>query len=277
MEDSVVSGTEVRAGMEIKASGAPATVKSALRVLLLIELLTEEPDGLTFVQLCERLNFPKSSAHALLLTMRERDHLKLDQQGRYRLGIRIWQAGQACMQVFDIATAARPHLQAVRDELRETVQLAVLDGIENVYLAKEDSDQRLVLQSRVGVRLPAYATGLGKVLLSGLSDDEVLARLSATDIQTFTPNTITKPSKLLAQLRKIRQQGYGMDYGEHTQGVICVAVPVKDAVGEVIAAISVSVPEIRAGLEFQRRAVEVLTREAASLSFYVGNFGLATL
>jgi IclR family KDG regulon transcriptional repressor len=264
MEDSVVSGTEVRAGMEIKASGAPATVKSALRVLLLIELLTEEPDGLTF-------------AHALLLTMRERDHLKLDQQGRYRLGIRIWQAGQACMQVFDIATAARPHLQAVRDELRETVQLAVLDGIENVYLAKEDSDQRLVLQSRVGVRLPAYATGLGKVLLSGLSDDEVLARLSATDIQTFTPNTITKPSKLLAQLRKIRQQGYGMDYGEHTQGVICVAVPVKDAVGEVIAAISVSVPEIRADLEFQRRAVEVLTREAASLSFYVGNFGLATL
>ena len=139
-----------------------ATVKSALRVLLVIELLTDEPIGLSFAQICKRLGLPKSSTHALLRTMKERGHLDLDQTGRYRLGIRIWQAGQAHTQGFDLAAAARPYLQVARDELHETVQLAVLDGFENVYLAKEDSDQRLVLQSRVGSRLPAYATGLGK-------------------------------------------------------------------------------------------------------------------
>jgi DNA-binding IclR family transcriptional regulator len=166
---------------------------------------------------------------------------------------------------------ARPYLQRARDELRETVQLAVLDGIENVYLAKEDSDQRLVLQSRVGARLPAYATGLGKVLLSGLDDDEVLARLSRMELRAFTAKTIIDPVRLLTVLHKVRENGYSMDYGEYTEGVICVAVPVRDHHSRVMAAISVSVPEIRANLEFQQKAVEVLGREAARLSAVIGH------
>jgi DNA-binding IclR family transcriptional regulator len=203
-------------------------VKSALRVLLIIELLTDEQDGLTFAQICEQLNLPKSSAYVLLQTMKERGHLDLDKAGRYRLGIRVWEAGQAWTRGFDLAAAARPYLQSARDELGETVQLAILDGIEIVYLAKEDSDQRLVLQSHVGARLPAYATGLGKVLLSGLSDDEVLARLSTTAPVAFTPHTIVDPPTLITELQTVRRNGYGMDYGEYTQGVICVAVPVSN-------------------------------------------------
>lgn len=247
-----------------------ASVKSALRVLLIIELLTDDQDGLTFVQICERLSLPKSSAYALLQTMKERGHLDLDDGGRYRLGIRTWEAGQAWTRGFDLAAAARPYLQLARDELGETVQLAILDGIEIVYLAKEDSAQRLVLQSHVGARLPAYATGLGKVLLSGLGDDEIIARLSTTALETFTPHTIVDPSTLMAEIQKVRLNGYGMDYGEYTQGVICVAVPVFNDLAAVTTAVSVSVPEIRAGLEFQQRAVEVLTRAAKDLSTVVG-------
>ena len=242
-------------------------------MLLVIELLTEEPAGLTFVQITERLALPKSSTHALLRTMRERGHLTLDDAGRFRIGLRIWQAGQTHEQAFDLAETARPHLRAARDELRETVQLAVLDGIENVYLAKEDSDQRLVLQSRVGSRLPAYATGLGKALLAGLSDDEVIRRLDHEPLRRFTDSTITRPSDLLAALDEIRHRGYSTDHGEYTEGVVCVAVVVHDHSGGVAAAMSVSVPAIRADDEFEARAVKVLAREAAGLSAALGYAG----
>jgi IclR family acetate operon transcriptional repressor len=118
--------------------------------------------------------------------------------------------------------------------------------------------------------LPAYATGLGKVLLSGLHDDEILFRLSATTLESFTPHTVVDPQGLIAEIGKVRQLGYGMDYGEYTQGVICVAVPVFNEDAAITTAISVSVPEIRAGLEFQQKAVDVLTREAKHMSTVVG-------
>ena len=249
-----------------------ASVKSALRVLLILELLTDEPAGLTFAQICARLGLPKSSTYALLRTMKDRGHLDLVESGCYRIGIRIWQAAQARTHGFDLAALARPHLRAARDELRETVQLAVLDGVENVYLAKEDcEEQRLVLQSRVGARLPAYATGLGKALLAGLDDSEVLARLSSTHLEAFTSTTIAEPAKLLKVLHEVRRCGFSMDHGEYTEGVVCVAVPVRDHCGVVTAAISVSVPDIRADRNFQKKAVEVLTREATGLSALLGH------
>jgi IclR family KDG regulon transcriptional repressor len=245
-------------------------VKSALRVLLVIELLTEEPEGLTFAQITDRLSLPKSSMHALLRTMRERGHLALDEESRYRIGLRIWQAGQTYEQAFDLALASRPYLRAVRDELQETVQLAVLDGIENVYLAKEEADQRLVLQSHVGARLPAYATGLGKALLSGLPDEEVLRRLASGGLRRFTANTITRADDLLAELAEVRRRGYSTDHGEYTDGVTCVAVPVRNHNGEVVAAVSVSVPVTRADDGFEERAAKVLAREAANFSATLG-------
>jgi IclR family transcriptional regulator, KDG regulon repressor len=262
---------------ELSSGAGSQSVKSALRVLLIIELLTEIPNGATFVQICEMLDLPKSSAHLLLRTMTERGHLTFDETTRcYRLGIRIWQAGQAHLQGFDLASLARPFLQAARDSLRETVQLSVLDGIDNVYIAKEESEQRLVLQSRVGARLPAYTTALGKVLLSGLTDEDVLSRLSNTEMHAFTPNTITQPVELLTVLSEIRVRGYSVDNGEYTLGVVCVAVPIRNHKGAIVAAISVTVPEIRADHEFQRRSVEVLTQVAANVSSTLGFPGAST-
>lgn len=254
---------------------APAdAVKSGLRVLLILELLTDNPAGLTFGEVCERLKLPRSSAHGLLHTMRDRGFLDFDKEGRrYQLGIRTWQAGQAYMRGINLATTSRPYLQAARAALGETVQLAVLDGIHNVYLAKEDADQLLILQSRVGARLPAYATGLGKVLLAGLDDDEVRRRFDGVRLQRFTTKTITNLTRLLSELARIRIQGYGTDHGEYTAGVECVAVPVRDHEGDVVAAISVSVPAVRGGAELSRRAVEVLTSQARALSSVLGYRG----
>jgi DNA-binding IclR family transcriptional regulator len=251
-------------------------VKSALRVLLIIEQLTDEPEGLNFVQICERLELPKSSAHALLRTIKKRHHLDPNQAGRCRLGVRVWEAGQAQMRGFDLATAPCPCFQTARDELQETVQLADLDAIEVLYLAKENSDQRLVLRSHVGAPLAAYAIGLSMVLLSGLSDEKVHSRLATTVSHAFTPTTITEPAKLLSEFEQERRRGDGTDHDEHSQGVTCNAVPIYNEDSTMVTTIRVSVPEIRAGTDFKERATEILARVASGLSALLRRSALAT-
>ena len=246
-------------------------VKSAGRVLDLIELLTHYPDGMQFTELLAATRWPRSSLYGLLRTMSDRGHLDLDESGgRYRIGLRVWEAGQAFLRALDLASISRPHLERARDLINETVQLAILDGFENVYVAKVESSHHLRLQSEVGGRLPAYATGLGKVLLAGLPPVEFERRLAAVELRPFTEATITDPDVLRVRLAEIRTRGYGLDEGEYTVGVFCVAVPVRGAGGETVAAVSSSVPTVRATSGIQERMVGVLTETAAGISADLG-------
>jgi DNA-binding IclR family transcriptional regulator len=246
-------------------------VKSAVRVLAIIRLLTAETNGVKFSDVCEHLELPKSSAHALLGTMIDEGFLTIDPNTRvYRIGVRLWEAGQTYVQSFDLPRVARPFMEAVQDALRETVQLAILDGTDNVYVAKVEADQRLALQSRVGTRLPAYATGLGKVLLAGLSDTEIRRRFQDVHLEAFTDRSITDLETLLHLMGEIRVKGFGTDDGEYTPGVVCVAVPVRQHSGEVFAAMSVSVPEVRSSTELRRITLEVLLEQANAMSAELG-------
>jgi DNA-binding IclR family transcriptional regulator len=168
---------------------------------------------------------------------------------------------------------AEPRLgeqRRVRDALDETVQLSVLDGRFNVYMAKLDGQQMLVLASEVGRRLPAHATGVGKVLLAGL-DHAALERLfSNVKLERFTKNTLTDKAALYRRLKIIRDVGYGTDEEEYTIGVRCVAVPISDQRGQVIAAMSVSVPVIRFDDEISTRALTLLLSAASELSAALG-------
>ncbi len=246
-------------------------VKSADRVLLLIELLTKNRDGLTFTELQELTELPRSSLYGLLRTMAERHHLQFDPHNQgYRIGVRLWEAGQAFNSGVEIEQVAIPHLQHARDELDETVQLAVLDGIENIYVAKVDASHALRLDSFVGARLPAYATGIGKVLLAGLSKPEVERRLAKTELIQFTDTTISDINSLHEALEQIRQQGFAIDDGEYTVGVHCFAVPVLDVSGDVVAAISASIPSPRLSNGIETRAVDVLQQAAREISAQLG-------
>ena len=274
------SGLSVKPVGDGAPSGALTTrnggegVKSAARVLAVIRMLTSEAGGVTFGNICERLKIPKSSAHALLATMTDQGFLMIEPNTHmYRIGVRLWEAGQTYIQTFDLPSIAQPFIETVRDVLEETVQLAILDGIENVYIAKVNSDQRLDVRSRVGNRYPAYATGLGKVLLAGLNDVELRHRFEGVDLEAITDRTITDFEKLLKVIHEVRSKGYGTDNGEYTRNVICVAVPVRQHSGEVIAAMSVSVPEVRSTRESGRLALQVLLDQADAMSTALGYRG----
>ena len=221
-------------------------VKSARRVLDVLEFLARTQDGATFAEISVSLGLPKSSLHGLLWTLQQRGWITLDEKTRgYRTGIRAWEAGQGFLHSVDLIQAAGPHLHAARHELDETIQLAVLDGTEVVYVAKVEADHPLRLVSKVGVRLPAHATGLGKVLLAALPQDELTKRFKNVKFRQFTDHTVSDLRSLKLELLKIQRAGYGEDDGEYTEGVFCVAAPVWNHSGNVVAAMSCSVPKSR--------------------------------
>lgn len=246
-------------------------VKSAQRALRILELLTSQERGLTFGEIADALRYPRSSLHGLLWTMSDEGWLELDPATRrYSLGIRTWEAGNAYLRAVDLADRARPYMERVRDALEETVQLAVLDGRYNVYVAKVDGTQRLTLASAVGRRLEAHATGLGKVLLADLTPEELEERIGGVTLERFTANTITDPEELRRELALVRRRGYALDQEEYTAGVRCVAVGVRDHTGRVSAAMSVSVPTVRFNRRRQQEAIDLLTEAARDLSAALG-------
>ena len=145
----------------------------------------------------------------------------------------------------DVVSLAQPLMDELTAVTTETVQLARLEGLDNVYLAISESPHPMKLVSSVGKRLPAHATGLGKVLLASLDDDELDRRLSGVTLARFTERTITDRKVLLAELKRVRSRGFGYDNEEYVIGCRCVAAPVRDGADRVIAAMSVSVPTPR--------------------------------
>jgi DNA-binding IclR family transcriptional regulator len=231
-----------------------SAVKSADRVLAVLDLLAARGPS-TFSEIVAALGLPNSSAHNLLQTMIRRDYVELDPEGRrYRLGLRLWQVAQAYVADRDVVGIARPLMQQVVDATQETVQLARLDGIENVYLAIAESPHPMKLVSRVGARLLAHATGLGKALLAGLPPDEARRRLASARLPALTPNTITDPDALMAELAAVRERGYAMDDEEYVIGCRCLAMPVRDERGQAAVAMSVSIPTPRHTPELAERA-----------------------
>jgi DNA-binding IclR family transcriptional regulator len=246
-------------------------VKSAARVLDLIEGLAAAPDGASFSDLARQQHLPKSSLHGLLAVLTDRGYVTFDPQRRtYSLGIRVWEAGQAYLHHRDLVTEALPVMERVVAQINETVQLAALDGIENVYLAKVDCSHPIRLQSEVGKRLYAHATGLGKVLLAFLPEAELHARLDGVTLPAFTDNTVRELDDLLAVLKVVRDRGYAIDNQEYTPGLMCVAVPVFDLNDRVIAALSASIPLLRAGEEQVETALRAIAAASSDLSHRLG-------
>lgn len=250
-------------------------VKSARRALEILEHLATLERPASFSEIATSLGYPKSSLHGILRTLQVAGWLEPTGHGQYTLGIKTWEVGHGYLRAADLAGRARPFMQRISRELNETVQLAILDGIDNVYIGKVDGNQALVLQSDVGRRLRAYATGIGKVLLAGLGTQDLLARLGDGPLTRYTHHTITSVDALLEELEQVRRQGFAEDNEEYTVGVRCVAVPVYGPGGQVVAGMSVSMPTVRLTRERRDQALALLRDGARDLSHALGHLPTA--
>jgi len=246
-------------------------VKSADRVLDIIESLAASPNGLGFTELATALHIPKSSLHALLAVLTDRRFVEYDAvRRRYTLGLRTWEVGQVYIGHRDLLGIAMPAMQGVVDAVNETVQLAILDGVENVYLAKVDCTHPVRLQSEVGKRLYAHGTGLGKALLAGLPDAELEHRFATTTLPRLNARSINDLSHLLRVLETVRALGFAVDDQEYTAGLRCVAVPVLGIDGQTTAALSASIPLTRASQEQMEAALRAIARASIDISRQLG-------
>lgn len=245
--------------------GGHQVVKSADRALLVLELLAGGRQRLSAI--AELLGLPLSSVHGLLGTLVQRGFVEFDPASRtYGLGLTAWTVGHSYAGHRDIVNLALPRMEQLARETGETVQLSRLDGTDNVYIAIAESPQPMKLVSAVGMRLPAHAVALGKVLLAGLERAELHRRYPGGELHRCTENTLPDADSLFAELDLVRERGYATDDEEYAIGCRCVAMPIRDRSGAVIAAMSVSAPTPRCGPEWG-----VNTR--ASLSGVVGRLG----
>lgn len=244
-------------------------VKSAERSMEILELLTGSDRGMTHAEILAVLGYPRASLHGLLHTLTARGWLERSvDQRHYHLGVRCWEAGNTYQRAATLVQRATPFLEHLRDQLDETVQLGVLDGIEVVYIAKESGSKLLTLASDIGRRLDAHATGLGKVLLADLAPEEVDRRYRRHHLTRFTSRTLTTIDALNTELEAVRRRGYARDREEYTIGVTCVAMPLRDGSSKCIAALSVSVPTVRGSV--LREAYPLLDEQCRALSASLG-------
>lgn len=247
-------------------------VKSALRVLDIFELLVQHPSGLSLSEICAQLELPKSSAHALLMTLVKRGYLRQGRRERsYRLGPALFEIGSAYISSTDLITDGQAVVSEVARTCDETVHLAVLDGADVLYVVKEEGTRTIRMVSAVGKRFPAYGTGVGKILLSVLDDDALAERFPAgRPLMALTPKTITDPETLRAEVAAIRSRGYALDFEESTPGLCCVAAPVYGADGSIIAGMSISVPSVRFTPSRRDELLALVQTQARRLSAILG-------
>lgn len=240
------------------------TVSNALRVL---EMFSEE-DEIGVSDLSRRLSLHKNNVFRLLATLEENGYIEQSARSeRYRLGTGCLELGRAFARGNTLLRVARPILEELCKTLGETVHIATLRNGEVIHLDAEVPDQLITTTSRVGLRLPAHNTALGKVLLAGMDLEArsafVAESLTDTKLAPRTENSIMDPHKFVEHLSSVALQGSAVDMEECEVGLRCVAAPVHDEAGRVIAAISASGPSFRLSQDHLLGSVAPTIVEAA--------------
>jgi DNA-binding IclR family transcriptional regulator len=226
-------------------SSARYTVDAAAKALELLSVFSFRESRLSLADLASRTGIPRATAFRLLSTLEQSGFLD-KVHGAYQLGIKCFVLGNIVAGGLDLRETARPHLAALRETTRETTQIAILDHWQVVYLERMLSSMSVgYMRSRAGAILPAYCTGLGKTLLAFRPEAEVQAWAATQKFAALTPRTITSAKRLLKDLAVIRERGYGLDEEEREKGVSCIAAPIANHNGDVVAAISVAGPTER--------------------------------
>ena len=214
-------------------------VQSVERIFQLIESLAAHPAGAGLQRLAQDTGLAKSTVHRLLASLVSLGYAAQDENGRYRLTLKMFELSSGIVNSMDIMDVAKVHLERLAQRTGEAVHLVIRDGQDIVYIYKTESGP-MRMSSRVGLRSPLYCTGVGKAILATLPADEVAQIWQHTTPQKLTAHTIVEFDALQAQLTEVRTNGYAIDDEENELGVRCVAVAIPGVGGRADSAFSIS-------------------------------------
>jgi len=248
------------------------SVKSVTKVLDLLEHLGSSRGVVSVSDLARATGLNVSTAFRLLQTLMTRGYVQQQRSSRgYFLGPRIFQMGSAYLQGSDLATIARPHLEALRDAVGETAYLVIFSQGENVQLCKADGKQAVSAAIRSMVREPAYCTATGKVLLSALAPGEFDKYVQNVALRSYTPQTVTGKTELRREIGKVREKGFAVDIEEFVPNLCCVSIPLRDHNGGApLAAISIAMPKMRFKKTLVPRWCEQMREKAVLITQQLG-------
>jgi DNA-binding IclR family transcriptional regulator len=238
--------------------------------LVILETIGHGRSSLGLSEIVRKTEYAKTTVHRVLLTLVQRGFVRKEYQtGRYQLTLKLFEIGSTAVSQLSIKDVAKPYLEAVRNLSGETAHLAVIDDDGVFYIDKIESTQSIRMYSYIGSRAPIHCTAVGKVLLAYQSEERIEIFLSP-ELKPYTQNTILSKDKLMEKLRKIRKQGYALDNEELEIGLFCIASPVRNHLGEVIAAISISGPKIRLGKHRIKELIQFIIKTSNEISAALG-------
>lgn len=214
-------------------------VQTLARALRILWGMAARNDGWTLEELAREHDVNKASLLRILRTFEDQS-VVLRENDRYRLGSRVLDLAYGYLNGLEVDAVARPYMGRLAARTGQTVSVAVLDGLDVVYIAFEKANRELGILDEIGGRHPANATALGKVLLADLEPDVLDRTIDERELPRLTHRTVHTRDALTALLERVRSQGYAIDDEERGIGIRCVAAPIRDADGRVIAGISVS-------------------------------------
>lgn len=269
-KSSPLRAAEASAPVRTRRETPAGSLSSVTAALQLMKVFSVEQPELGISAMAKELGVAKSTAHRLAVTLAAEGFLEQNQEnGRYRLGLALFELGTLVRRRMDVSTLGLPLLGALRDSTQEAVHLAMLAQTDIVYLYNLESSQAVGTRSYLGMRKPACCTSEGRVLLAFGAPEQTVAVMKQGLVQR-TPNTVTDPKEFLRVLEEVKHQGYAFDDEESEIGMRGMAAPVRDASGKVIAAVGMSGPLQRLTKKELRRLVPQVVATADGISARMG-------
>jgi IclR family transcriptional regulator, KDG regulon repressor len=249
-----------------------STIKSLVKTLRLLKLFSPQRNIWTVEDMVSALGYHKSSVQRILTTLEKEGFLSkvTPRRSEFRLGPDILFLGNVAEMSMDLRSVARPIMLDLVHRTRETCYLCVADQGRCLYIDKVDCSQPIRIIHQVGQRNPMHCTGVGKALMSGMTDEDVDRLIEARGLKAHTRHTTTDPMRLKRELEAVRSRGIALDNEELDLGVKCVAAPIKDRTGTVVAAISLSGPAQRFTAAAIRRFEKEIKQAVMEISRTLG-------
>ncbi|MCH5643244.1 IclR family transcriptional regulator [Gordonia sp. ABSL49_1] len=247
-----------------------AALQTVQKIGPVLDLFTVARPEWGVSEVASAIGVPRSSAHALLASLVDIGLLQCRARGRYRIGWRVVELNQTLQGTVDVRTCAAPILQSLSEKYGETTHLAIMERYRVMYVDKVLGNHVITVNgARIGAHLDAHCSAVGKALLAQCDPGEIERNVTHQPLRRLTPSTITDPSELSRELRSVLRQGCAFDNGEAVAEVHCVAAPIRDDMGVVVAAMSITAPASRfipAQQEFRRAVIAASAEVSRALS-----------
>jgi IclR family transcriptional regulator, pca regulon regulatory protein len=236
----------------VVAGRGPDFVQSLERGLAVIRAFDHEHPELTLSEVAAVTGVTRAVARRFLLTLASLGYVRSD--GRFfSLTAKVLELGYAYLSSLSLPEVAEPHLEDLVGEVNESSSVSVLDGHDVVYVARVPVSRIMTVSISVGTRFPAYATSMGRVLLAGMTEEELTSYLAAVRLEPLTARTVSSVAALRGEVARVRSQGWALVNQELEEGLRALAAPIRDRSGKVVAALNVSAHASRTSLEAMRR------------------------